>query len=216
MGWLDKTYKCFVLILQPDSKKLWYYENWKIIADQMSSSLKIDRKNLALRTLQLSMLDKKELKFGRLNLSDDSIIKWTHKSPITIDISKDWFFQDVEGWFPSWSNCSKNNESPDLYFALSNEKSIRLEKPILFDQVLLMAFSISEYSSTAINNFINALKFNFKPTLIATKERKWAKELSIGFTDAMNDIIITGLFKIGDRHNRPIDLNTFAEEWDLY
>jgi len=42
--------------------------------------------------------------------------------------------------------------------------------------------------------------------LIATVERPWGFKFGSGFTAAIQDIAHTGLFKVGQPHDRPLDL----------
>ncbi|TGL55337.1 hypothetical protein EHQ58_18545 [Leptospira ognonensis] len=215
MNWLNTKYKCFLFLGDPSENNLWEFSNWDKFSTKISSFLDNDINSLTVRVSQISLKDNKYLKFGRLKLDNRSNAKWTHNSPFTKELSDEWLFESGEGWLPSWTKCQNLDKSPDFFFSIINEKSHRLTRPVTFNPILLMSFSLEKYSQESILNLILSLKEDTKPILIVEQERYWGIQSGTGFTYAMNDLTLTHLFK-KDQHGKPIDLGNFEEEWRLF
>ncbi|HEY5915552.1 MAG TPA: hypothetical protein VJA21_33630 [Verrucomicrobiae bacterium] len=53
----------------------------------------------------------------------------------------------------------------------------------------------------------------YKSILKGTLHRPWGTPFGSDFTNAIQDISFTGLFKVGNYHARPVTLETFNESW---
>ena len=110
----------------------------------------------------------------------------------------------------------KDNEAPDFYMSLYNAHSTATHGPSQFSAILLIALSAlaPDFQRADLRTTVISMARRFESPLSVWKRRSWGKQVgTVGFTDALNDLGLVGLFKPGDRHRRPLDLSTFADEW---
>lgn len=215
MNWLKIKYKCFIILGDPNEKILWEFNMWDKFSKMIAAFLKDDIKSLAVRVDQISLKDNKHLKFGKLKMDSKSNIKWTHNSPVTKESSDDWLFEGAEAWLPSWNKCYNLDKSPDFFLSLINEKARWLKRPVTINPILLLSFSIEKYDTESILKLILSIREEIKPVSIIEKERHWGIQSGGGLTYAMNDLILTYLFK-QNPHGKPIDLDNFEEQWHSF
>ena len=154
----------------------------------------------------------KPISFGRLAWDDKSHAKWTH-TPETTEAR----FMSLEAWAPSWTICEKDDQAPDLFLALANEALPgRADKSLQFGQRLVCAIATDMGPSAAatLQASLVQLAAQQSPVTFARTHRQWGRASSYGgFTGAIQDMLIGGLFQSGDPHARPLDAATFREVW---
>ena len=63
---------------------------------------------------------------------------------------------------------------------------------------------------------VKAIAKRLESPISVCKRRSWGKQAGmVGYTAALNDLGVVGLFKPGDRQRRPLDLDIFADQWAL-
>ena len=85
-----------------------------------------------------------------------------------------------------------------------NQKFVVAVSADLGDDILLF----TRNAATETANSLSAVRTLYQ-------RRPWGKAWGSGlaFTDAIQDLVIAGLFKPGRRHERPLDEATFSEKW---
>jgi hypothetical protein len=111
--------------------------------------------------------------------------------------------------------CERENRSPDIFLSIVNETSI--SETIAFNPVMILAVSVLLPSEirTAAKDAAMELAALVNARLAVTMRRPWGRASgSIGFSHSVQDLGVTGLFKVGNKHKRPVDVNTLAETWE--
>jgi hypothetical protein len=214
-----KVYDLYVILGAPDSPQLWEWENWQKLAARIDPLVALSRNKAAVRTTQFVVDQKRTVSFGQIGWNEKGHHKWTHNSPTTNKTSLGWSFLGMEMWSPTWSICEREKEAPDIYFAFLNENFWPKSNSLKFNQTIIFAIG-QRLGTVALDNarkFVLQLSSDLNSPLFAYQKRTWGKAFgnSGGFSDCIQNLASIGLFKVGNYHNRPLDLNTFAEKWEL-
>ena len=215
MEYYEREYDVYVLLPAVDAPEIWQWDVWQRVVDIVDPLIKVARDRAAIRTIQYE--DMKPVSFGRLIWKSPSMQKWTHHSPATESLSSRWRFLSLEVWAPSWTTCERDHRPPDVYMSAYNDKFFPGPGTVLqFSQriVLAVARDISVAASTTRSAALE-LSAVLKSVLTVFRQRPWGKPMYGGFTDAIQDLDLGGLFKVGDVHQRPLDLLTFSEDWEI-
>lgn len=212
MGFHERDYDVYVLLPSPAARGVWQWDVWQNLVPILEPLMRLASEKPAIRTTQFA--GKKPVAFGRLGWTTESMQKWTHESPAT---PHDRTFISVEVWAPSWTVCEREGRAPDVFFSAFNEKAHRANEKLLFGQRVLLAVAndLGEPALVRARRAVIAMADMLESVLTIHRKRAWGKPFgSSGFTDAIQDILLTGLFKVGKVHERPLDLSTFVEEWE--
>ncbi|TFW27002.1 hypothetical protein [Duganella callida] len=211
----ERPYQAYVILGDAASEPLWEWHRWQSFAAELDPVFAACRDKPLVRCGQFEIATRKEIKFGRLGWTPESAAKWTHSSPLTTESSKDWGFLFVEAAAPSLPACARDGSPPDFFVAVSNEAYITRQAPVQFSPRILMAVAkdLSPSTLRKVDEVVRSVAAMVDARLTATIERPWGFKLGSGFTAAIQDIAHAGLFKVGQPHDRPLDLNTFVESW---
>ena len=212
-----KNYDLYVVLGAPDSTEVWQWENWNKITKELEPFVSIGRGKTAIRTTQFVKDGRKTVSFGQIGWNEKGHQKWTHGSPTTIETSKTWTFLQMELWSPAWTICDREHCLPDIFVAFRNEAFWPRKIPLKFNQTIIFAVSTALGDDVLSNahKWILQLSADLHSPLAAHQKRTWGKAFGNlgGFSNSIQDMITTGLFKVGDHRNRPVDLQTFEESW---
>ncbi len=211
----ERNYKAYVILGKPGTGTPWAWLEWQVITKLLQPIIDKCRSKPLLRSGQRLSGDKQWIKFGKLVWSDKHNAKWTHCSPETEEISKQWDFYFTELSVPSLQESSREGKPPDFFFTVTNEAFLRSSKPVGFNPKFLFALAsdIGDSVHHDLENVVRELSRRYEAILTVEIERPWGKAFAGGFAHAIQDIAFTGLFKVGDYHSRPVTLDTFNEEW---
>jgi hypothetical protein len=214
-----RIYDLYVILGATNSPELWQWKNWQLVANGLNPFVLVSKNKAAIRTTQFSYADKKHISFGRIGWNEKGHQKWTHGSPITSKESDSWYFMGMELWSPDWNVSEREKLAPDFFFSIRSEVSSHRKTPIKFNQIIIFAISIDAGETVRANarKWVQELSRRLDSPLTAYRERAWGKAFgsSGGFSNSIQDMAFSGLFKVGDYHSRPVDLETFAESWTL-
>ena len=212
-----RIYDLYVILGATNSPELWQWKNWQLVTVGLNPFISVSKSKAAIRTTQFSNPTKKHVSFGRIGWNEKGHQKWTHASPITSKESGSWYFMGMELWSPDWNISEREQLAPDVFFAIRNEVSSHRKTPIKFNQIIIFAVSIDagEVIRADARKWVQELSVKLGSPLTVYQERAWGKAFggSGGFSNSIQDMASTGLFKVGDYHNRPVDLETFVESW---
>ncbi len=209
----NRTYR-LNLVLAPTGSP-WHWVEWSRIAADLDPVVKACRGTPLLKSLQRQASTKEWLKFGKLVWNTESFQKWTHGSPLTTTSSATWDFFNTEIAAPSLPTCAKDGLPPDFFLVIHNEKFNHTDKQLAFTMRLIVALAtdmdanIHSTLQSALENFAT----RYTALLTASIERPWGKQQGSSYTDSVQDIPHVGLFKLGDYHSRPVNLETLADNW---
>jgi len=119
---------------------------------------------------------------------------------------------------PSLSVSTKRGKYPDYYLGVFNEAwpggAVKN-----FNQVITLACSdrLSQELQAKTRSAIESIASLLGATLVGYQRRAWGKpagQLGSGaYTDSIQDLPLLGLFKVGKRQDRDVDLDTFKDRW---
>jgi hypothetical protein len=224
MAFHDRDYEVYIILGSPEMPPLWRWDRWQTVADLLAPFAEVPRGKAALRGHRYVPNPKKPgfskaEGLGRIGWDRRSHEKWTFNSPLTNGLSSTWQFGNMEAWAPSWNVCGRENLAPDFYFSMNNQTMLGIaNKELAFNPVIVLAVSASldgDYrfgireAALSLSSFVDS-------KLFVSRKRPWGYSWGLelkAFTGAIQDLGTGGLFKLGDPHGRPLNADTFAEEW---
>ncbi|MDO8051269.1 hypothetical protein O3301_22630 [Janthinobacterium sp. SUN211] len=214
MAFFSRDYEVFLLLAAPAAAPLWDAAQWMPFAASLDGLMAqaSARGKPGVRSHQYNPKGK-PISFGRLGWDDKSHAKWTH-TPETRDAR----FMSLEAWAPTWTICEKDGQAPDVFLALANESLLgRADKPLQFGQRLVCAIATDlGPEAAALRHSLAQLAAQQDAVVFAHTQRQWGSASPYGgFTDAIQDMLIGGLFRQDDPHVQPLDDATFREKWTL-
>jgi hypothetical protein len=217
MAFHDREFDTYVALGSPDRPDLWSWPTWSVLAEVLAPLADARRGTAAVRTTQFEQDRKRQVRFGRIGWNRAGHEKWVHRSPKNGSVSGEWHFLDAEIWAPAWSRCERDGQAPDLFVGIRNERFWpQAGERLQFNQVLLLAAAtdIGEAFVQHAQRAVDAVSAEIGAVLCVHQRRTWAKALAGGgFTDSIQDLLSTGLFRVGSPHSRPVDPTTFVETW---
>lgn len=225
MTFHNRDYNVFVVLGSPDVQPLWHWDRWQPVADLIAPFANVPRGKATVRCHQYVPNPKrpgakKVQNFGRLAWDGPSHAKWAHGAPATADTCHEWEFGGLEAWAPSWTACERENLAPDFYFQVTNEKmGWAYKKEPAFNPLIVLAASLSMSAPyrDALRAAAYALATHVGARLFATRVRPWGYTAAGGgFVRAICDLGSGGgLFRAGNPHEHPVDVNTLQMEWRI-
>lgn len=221
MAFYDRDYEVYVILGSAEMPELWLWDRWKTVADLFAPFTTVPRGKAALRGDRYVPNPQKPGAYktqglGRIGWDQRSHEKWAFGSKLMKGKSSDWKFARMEAWAPSWNVCERERTAPDFYFQMTNENMFHSANKILaFNPFILIAVSVSldEDHRLGIRKSTGLLSSFMESKLLASRRRPWGYSFEPGFSGAIQDLRTSGLFKVGDPHQRPVNLDTFAEQW---
>lgn len=217
MAFHEREYDLYVLMGDPNSSPLWLWPQWVQAAALLSPIIAAGRGKPAVRSLQFSSEGGRTIPFGRLGWDERSHQKWAHLSPFNGPPSAGWRFVHMEAWSPSWTTCKREIAPPDVYVAVSNEGPAGgFQQVLAFNPVVVLAAGVEMAAEIRASARTCALSLAslVQAKLAVTKRRSWGRAAGSGFSGAISDLASVGLFRLGRRHERPVDLATLAEPFE--
>lgn len=219
MAYSDRQYRVYLVLGDIAAPPLWDWTRWTTFSEQLDPVLEACRDKAHVRVDQYDMTNRADLKFGRLQWSPASHVKWTHSSPKTSAAYKDWSLIDIEVAAPGLSVCAKEGSPPDFFMAIHNEDYGKQPVPVRFNPRIFMAIAadMPEGVLQRVEKVARSVSAMVSAQLTATIDRSWGIRSTDGYySRAIQDIVHTGLFKLGHPHKRPVDLTTLEESWRIF
>lgn len=212
MAFFSRDYEVFLLLAAPDAPPLWQAAQWVPFAASLDGIVAQARGKASVRCHQYNPKGK-SIPFGRLGWDDKSHAKWTHTQQAT-----EARFMSLEAWAPTWTICEKDDQAPDLFLALANESLLGLAgKTLQFSQRLVCAIAtdMGPEAASTLRLSMTQLAAQQDGVIFAHTRRKWGRAAYGGFTGAIQDMLIGGLFRQNDPHAQPLDAAALCETWTL-
>lgn len=213
MAFFSRDYEVFLLLAAPDAAPLWQAAQWTPFAAALDGLIAQARGKAGVRSHQYNPKGK-SIAFGRLGWNATSHAKWTHTAETT-----EARFMSLEAWAPTWTVCEKDDQAPDVFLALANESLLGLAgKPLQFSQRLVCAIAtdMGPQAAATLQAALAQLAARQDAVVFARTHRQWGRASAYGgFTAAIQDMLIGGLFRQDDPHARPLDDGAFQDAWTL-
>jgi hypothetical protein len=222
MAYHERQYDLYVVLGNPEVSPVWAEPTWSQIASAIDPLIQMARAPAAVRTTQLrpgvGSPNQRAISFGRIGWNRKGHEKWVRRFPDEGADEKPNEFISAEIWAPSWTVCTKQNVPPDIYLAIRNEKT--WSKDVQFNPLILLAVARDhdvitvEQGKASANNVAETVS----SVLRVHCERPWARLFRTGplTTDAISDLLFTGLFKIGPIHDRRISSEVLKGAWEIF
>jgi hypothetical protein len=212
MSFFDRQYSVFLTLAGATAAPIWSTPVWTQFAQALDPYMSSGRGRASTRTTQYSD-DRKPVNFGRLGWDAKSHGKWT-QSP---QQAERVLFVHAEAWAPSWNQCERDNLAPDFFLAVANERALaRAERALQFSQRIICAISQDRGSIqlAQLECTMGEWAKKLDALLFARISRPWGFASGAGFSGAIQDLLVSGLFKPGSPHEREPNLASLAENWE--
>lgn len=155
------------------------------------------------------------ISFGRLGFDEKSSLKWTHSRRDELASCIHAAFLSAEMWAPSWAACERESMAPDVFFQLVGEGMIGQEtQKRYFGSASILAIANDIDASSNGDQIARKIGEVVDAVLICKQVRPWGRPVgNIGFTNAINDLTMTGLFVAGPRHEAPPSPSLLQGDW---
>jgi len=212
MAYHTADYDVYVFLGDPASQPLWHWNAWQKLLPELDSLIGEARGKTGVRSTQNLPNRGGTVKFGRIGWNERDQQKWTHGSPINLAVSATWNFLSAEVWAPIWTQCK--SQPPDVFLSIFSESALAATPS--FNPVVLLAVvsTVAERDPKRVGDVVGRLTEVLSPRLSVFQRRPWGRAFGkIGFSNSIQDLHVCGLFKPGRVHERPVDLQLFADEW---
>lgn len=217
MAFHTADYDAYVVLGDPSCPPLWTWKVWQSFVPAMDPLIHAARGKAAVRSTQLLANQGGEVKFGRLGWTEPDHRKWTHGSPANKGTSKAWSFLSAEVWAPAWTTCEREDLAPDVFLSMANESlGGGYRQDLLFNPVVIFAVvsELARQNPSPVATVVSALRRLTSAKLVGYRRRPWGMPVgSDGFTNAIQDLAVSGLFKVGSRHKGECGFHLFADKW---
>lgn len=211
-------YDTWVVLGDPNAAPLWRWNVWERFTPAIDPLLSAARGKPAVRSTQYLPNQGGLVKFGRLGWKETDHHKWCHGSPANEDASNSWSFLNMEVWAPAWTVCERENVAPDVFLSFVNESLCGgYLQDLLFNPVVIFAVvsELAKRHPTEVSASLSSLRDLLSAKLVGHTRRSWGKAYgSVFFTNSIQDLAVTGLFKPGPRHKGEIGFHMFTDEWE--
>ena len=117
---------------------------------------------------------------------------------------------------PNLSDVDEKQRA-DVFMSIANESlGSGFRQDLLFNPVVLLAVvsELARQKVSIVRTAVSSLWTLLEPKLLGYRHRPWGVAFGVtGFTNAIQDLSVSGLFKPGQRHKEGVGFHLFAEEW---
>jgi hypothetical protein len=152
--------------------------------------------------------DSSELTWQQMLASGDKELQGSGRELVSLEL-----------WDPSRSRCEARDSVPSVFFGLRNEAALHPGESLAFNPYVLLAVASKGSSRRFSSARAAALSIagRVQAVLKAVGVRPWGRPFGRdgGFADAVGDMMITDVFKLGNPHTQIPSLDVLKEEWKL-
>ena len=218
---VSQKYECHLIFGDPMQEALWNWSRWVKFHDILAPALISTRGRTSVRCSQSVRLGEKEKNktFGRLGWDMKSCQKWCHESPASQSNSNNWTFIGVEAWAPDWNLSLKDEMPPDVFLSIVNEAEGRaFGREPLYNPIVFLAFRLElpSESKAQLQESTRSIATYLEAVLHATTVKPWGVEFGdgLGFSDSIQDMPLSGIFKVPYHHLGPVNPSMLQGEWE--
>jgi hypothetical protein len=224
MAFFERKFEVFVLLANPTASPPWVQVTWAEVSKALDPLMRAARDRPAVRTTQLTpgpgSPNQRAISFGRIGWSVDGSTKWTHTNNGRLVSGAPSHFCNCEVWAPSWTVCGRGHQAPDVYFAMTNEASPEgvsgQHQALCFSAscILAVASDVAAALGEQLTRSVETLALTIQAVVRARAVRRWGS--GPAYTAAINDLIVTGLFKPGPRKQNPATISMLNGSWESF
>jgi hypothetical protein len=218
MAFNTADYDAYVALGDPDAAPLWQWQVWQRFLPAIDPLIGAARGKPAVRSIQYLPDRAGTVKFGRLGWKEADHQRWSHGSPANNAASMSWSFLNLEVWAPAWTVCVREDSAPDVFLSVANEAlGGGYGGGLLFNPVVVFAVvsALAVKLPSEVTAAVSALHELTAARFVGYKGRPWGRAIgSGGFTDSIQDLVVSGLFKPGPRHKGTVGPHLFSGDWE--
>lgn len=217
MPFHDRIYSVYAILGAVDATP-WSTSIWAHISEALMPLVEHARGRAAMRSCQYTgtVPSMTRISFGRLGLDEKSALKWTHSRRDKLASGIGATFLNAELWAPSWTTCERESMAPDVFFGLATEGAIGQEAPQrCFGSASILAIANDIDASSNGDRVAQKIGDAVATAFVGKQVRLWGTPVGdVGFTNAINDLPIAGLFVPGPRHEVPPGPSLLQGDWE--
>lgn len=218
MPFHDRIYSVYAILGAVDALP-WSTSIWARISEALMPQVEYARGRAAMRSCQYTGTapPMRPISFGRLGFDEKSSLKWTHSRRDELASGINTAFLNAELWAPSWTTCERESMAPDIFFELAREGTIGQEtRKLCFGSASILAIANDIDASSNGDEIAQKIGEAVNTVLVGKQVRPWGRPVGgIGFTNAINDLAMTGLFVAGPRHEDPPSPSLLQGDWKV-
>ncbi len=224
MAFHERDYDVYAVLVGMEAPRPWLATCWRRISEVTSSVFAASRSSPAVRSTQLGGLAPRmrSISFGRIAHDEKGAGKWTHEEDGRLLSGAEAYFLSCEVWAPSWNACVRDGKAPDVYICITNEdlsppasgsaETLQFSSKCIF----AIACDLGERVRHNGRQAAESLSTLLMSPLSAVSVRPWGNTTDgRAFTNAINDISVTGLFRPGRSHEALPTLSMLKGDWSL-
>jgi hypothetical protein len=221
MAFHDREYDVYVMLGGPRATPPWVERTWTAIFHALDPIVRAARGAAAIRATQLGpgpgSPNQRSISFGRIGWNDKGSRKWTHSEDGRLASGGDAEFMHCEVWAPSGAVCERERLAPDVFFATSaaSHPSPDFRSELKFNSQCILAVASDRGEVGQARTSAEAVASAVEAVLRGRCVRPWgiADPRYSGYSNAINDLAIVGLFKPGPRYLAPVSLAILDGDW---
>ncbi len=218
MGYRDRKYLVYAVLGSRVAPPPWVERTWTHIFNALDCLIHVQRRAVAVRSTQLDSLtgtpNQRRISFGRIGWNELGSKRWTHAENGVLLSGRQAAFLNCEMWAPSWSICGRDGLAPDVYFSMMSEPNEKLS----FSSTCLLAVASDLGQPDEAWQAADAIAATVQAVFRAHCIRQWGGHLHDGMLrlNAINDLLVSGLFKPGQKHLALPSLAVLQGTWAAF
>jgi hypothetical protein len=217
----ERDYDVYAILVGLEASRPWLAGCWRSISEATSSVFSAARDRPGIRSTQLGGVAPRmrSISFGRIAHDENGAAKWTHQKDGQLLSGGAAHFLSSEVWAPSWNACERDGKAPDVYLCITNEElspSSGGAETLKFSSkcIFAVACDLGETVRRDGRRAAKVLSTLLASPLSAACVRPWGSTAGgNSFTNAINDISMSGLFRPGSRHETRPSLSLLKGDW---
>lgn len=208
-----RNYDCLATLGKNAENPLWHWEIWSTIFPPLNELIeRCQRGRVGIRCSQENL---GKYRPGRLVWSAASHQRWTHGSPVTNKIYRNWDFISMETWLPGPTQCLSDGLPPDVFLSLNGGMGKQENYTFL---LLAIAEDFEQRSDLAkARNFLkmasNAL---LSPCVARIRNRPWGMGDEDHYNECIQDYWSQINFKISFQLETEPKVTDFPWKWRAF
>jgi hypothetical protein len=201
----------------------WVERTWSQIFGALDPLIHTARDAAAVRSTQLSREsgppNQRKISFGRIGWNKAGCNKWTHAEDGRLLSGGHAAFLNCEVWAPSWSVCEREGLGPDVFFSVSSEStdSSKASGTLNFNSACILAVASELGQPHEVSKTADSFASVVQAVIRAHCVRQWGHVRDgAHHLNAINDLVVAGLFKPGPRHQAPLSLLSLVGTWTSF
>jgi hypothetical protein len=219
MTFHEREYELYAVLGGPTAPLPWVRSTWGEVSAALDPLMQAARGRPAVRSDQMrpgpGSPNQRGISFGRIGWNDKGAEKWCHGEGGQLASGDRAEFLTTDVWAPSGNACVRDGLAPDVYFAIGND--VRTRRALVdFTSVCLLASAsdLGPERNAQARRSAEAIATVLQAAVRGYSVRPWGYQIgSLGYTNAINDLIVVGLFKPGPPDTQPASLAMFKDNW---